>query len=371
MATNDHGPSLASTLPLLAVLLTVGPASAQPGPVPAALDADARRAVVESAAQTLRERYIFPDVGERAAAAIEAALADGRYDELEQPWAFAERLTADLQAVAADKHMRVSAPGPAPASAAASAPTTPPPRAEAGVARADRLAGDIGYIEIVAFPPRDTFKAPVDRAMAPLADTRALIVDVRRNGGGDPMSVAYLVSYFLESEEPVHINRFIWRNPGTETYRTDEFWSTTTPFSYAGKPVYVLTSERTFSGGEEFAYDMQVMDLGVLVGETTGGGANPGGGAPLAAGLSMFVPGGRAENPITGTNWEGVGVVPDIETASTAALKVALEPLGESPAAREIDALSVARVFEPRSTPPPGSEAAVRRLSDELARGEP
>src|SRR5690606_23299041 len=159
----------------------------------------------------------------------------GSYDELEQPWAFAERLTADLQAVAADKHMRVSAPGPAPASVSASAPTAPPPRAEGGVARADRLAGDIGYIEIVAFPGPDAFKPAVDRAMAELADTRALIVDMRLNGGGSPMSVAHLVSYFLESEEPVHINSFIWRNPGTETYRTEDFWSTAPPFSYAGK----------------------------------------------------------------------------------------------------------------------------------------
>src|SRR5690606_14245287 len=116
---------------------------------------------------------------------------------------------------------------------------TPPPRAEGGVTRADRIAGDIGYIEIVAFPGPDVFKPPVDRAMAQLADTRALVIDVRRNGGGSPVSVAHLVSYFIEGEEPVHINTFVWRNPGTETYRTDEFWSTPPPVSFAGKPVYV------------------------------------------------------------------------------------------------------------------------------------
>jgi hypothetical protein len=369
--TNKHrGPSLAFPSPLLAALLVLGPAHAQPGPVPAALDDAARRAVVESAAQALRDRYVFPDVGARAAAAVEAALADGSYDDLEHPWAFAERLTADLQAVAADKHLRVSAPGSAPA-AASGAASAAPPRSEGGVTRADRLAGDIGYIEIVAFPAPEMFRPPVDRALAQLADTRALIVDVRRNGGGSPVSVAHLVSYFLDAKEPVHINSFIWRSPGTETYRTDEFWSTPPPFSYAGKPVYVLTSERTFSGGEELAYDMQVMGLGALVGETTGGGANPGGGAPLAAGLSMFVPGGRAENPITGTNWEGVGVTPDVETPSADALKVALERLGQTPVASEIEALSETRVFEPSSTPQPGTEAAVRRMSEELARGEP
>ena len=207
--------------------------------------------------------------------------------------------------------------------------------------------------------------------MAALQKTRALIVDVRRNGGGSPESVSYLVSYFLRSAEPVHINTFINRNPGTETFRSQDFFSETTPFSYAGKPVYVLTSVRTFSGGEEFAYDMQVMDLAELVGETTGGGANPGGTVRLAAGLTMFIPGGRARNPITGTNWEGVGVIPDVAVSSENALKVALEHLGVSRAGVEIDAVSQSRVFGPRTTRQPGGEATVRRVSEELARGEP
>jgi hypothetical protein len=310
-----------------------------------ALDDATRRAVVARAAEELRTRYVFPDVGRRAASAIEAALAAGRYDALLEPSAFAERLTVDLQAVAADKHLRVDAFGGPPPSAGAA--PVPPPRSQGGVTRADRLPGDVGYLEIVGFPPPDVFKPPVDRAMAALADTRALIIDVRRNGGGSPVSVAYLVSYFLAGEAPVHVNSFVFRNPGTETYRTEEFWSSPTPFSYAGKPVYVLSSPFTFSGGEEFAYDMKVMDLGVLVGETTGGGANPGGGAQLGSSFGMFVPGGRALNPITGTNWEGVGVQPDVETSSSEALRVALERLGVPGTASEIDALSLVRLFEP------------------------
>jgi hypothetical protein len=185
------------------------------------------------------------------------------------------------------------------------------------------------------------------------------------------VSVSHLVSYFLDAPDPVLINTFVWRNPGTDTYRTDEFWSFPTPVSYAGKPVVVLTSGLTFSGGEEFAYDMQVMDLAVLVGQTTGGGANPGGTAPLAAGLGMFLPGGRAENPITGTSWEGVGVIPDIAVPVEDALKAALAELGVAQDEAQIDALSQARLFEPRTTPHPDSEAAVRRIIDELARGEP
>ena len=180
----------------------------------------------------------------------------------------------------------------------------PPPRSEAGVTRSDRLPGNIGYIEIVALPALDAFKGPVDKAMAALADTRALIVDVRRNGGGAPEAEVYLASYFLDPAKPIVVNKFVSRVPNTETFRTREFTSSPTPYWYRGKPVYVLTSAATFSGGEGVAYDMQVHKLATLVGETTGGGANPGGGMPLTPDFGMFMPGGRAESPITGTNWE-------------------------------------------------------------------
>jgi hypothetical protein len=314
--------------------------------VPSTLDETSRRAVVEAATKMLRERYVFPDVADQAARAIESALQAGKYDGLDQPGAFAQRLTDDLRAVARDKHLRITAPG-APAAAPAGAPPPAPVRAEGGVARADILDGNVGYIEIVGFPAPGAFNGPTNRAMAALEKTRALIVDVRRNGGGSPVSVSYLVSYFLGSGERVHINTFINRIPGVEAFRKQDFFSETTPFSYAGKPVFVLTSPRTFSGGEEFAYDMQVMKLAKTVGETTGGGANPGGTVRLAAGLTMFVPNGRALNPITGTNWEGVGVKPDIAVPTENALKTALEQLGVTAAAVEIDALSKTRVFEP------------------------
>lgn len=364
-----------STTTICAVVLTLGATFATPISLaqraPPTLDTAARRSAVEAAAQLLRERYVFPDVGDRAAQAIEAALGAGSYDRLEQPASFAERLTEDLQGVAKDKHLRVSALGAGPPVGPDGQAPRAPPRADGGVARADMLGGHVGYIEVVGFPPSIVAKEPVDRAMSALKDARALIVDIRRNGGGAPDSVTHLVSYFVKGDAPVHVNTFINRNPGTETFRSQEFWSDRVAFSFTDKPVYVLTSRFTFSGGEEFAYDMQVLGLAEIVGETTGGGANPGGMMPLAAGLAMFVPGGRAENPITKTNWEGVGVKPDINVPSDDALEVALERLGVSAADTDIDALSQARLFTPRTTAQPGTEAAVRRMSEENARGEP
>jgi TonB family protein len=108
------------------------------------LDDAARSAVVAKAADALRTRYIFPEVGEQAAVKIEGQLAAGAYKDLSQSRAFADKLTADLQSVTRDKHMRVSAPGPAPAPNGGAAARAEPPRSEGGIVRAHRLAGHIG-----------------------------------------------------------------------------------------------------------------------------------------------------------------------------------------------------------------------------------
>jgi hypothetical protein len=362
MTTQTLGRSVAVVSLALAAVLGNALARAQPPGPPPPFDASARSAAVASAATAFRNRYVSPEVGERAAAAIETALKNGDYDALAQPQAFAEKLTADLRAVTNnDQHVQVLGPGSAPPQTA---------RSEGGVARADRLAGNIGYLDIVSLGAPALFNPALDRAMAALKDTRALIVDARDLQGGTTSGVSYLVSYFIKSEKPVHLSDIVSRNPGTDTYRTQEFWSVPTPFSYSGK-VYVLTSGRTLSAGESFAYDLQARKLATFVGETTAGGANAAGVVPLAPGLALMLSGGRTQHAITGTNWEGVGVKPDVAAPAADALKVALERLGQKPATGEIDALSEARLFAPRSTPQPGAEAAVRRMSEENARGEP
>ena len=168
----------------------------------------------------------------------------------------------------------------------------------------------------------------------------------------------------------MHLYDIVSRNPDTETFRTEEFYSVPTPFSYSGK-VVMLTSKSTLSAGESVVYNLQALKRATVVGETTAGGANAAGVVPLSAGLALMLSGGRQQNAITGTNWEGSGVKPDIVTPSADALRAALDNLGQKTAATTIDALSAERVFTPRSTPQPGAEAAVRRMSDENARGEP
>jgi hypothetical protein len=176
------------------------------------------------------------------------------------------------------------------------------------------------------------------------------------------------VSYLVEPNRP--INRIVSRVPKTNEFTRQDHTSVPTPVSFAKVPVYVLTSQKTFSGGEEFAYDVLALKRGTIIGEVTGGGANPTGPVDLGHGVMASIPFGRAENPITKTNWEGLGVQPDVAVAASDAFKVALQRVGQKPVG-EIEAASVERVFAPRSTALAGSEAAIRQLVMSYISGEP
>lgn len=345
----------------------------QPAPAPPEaaapaniIDSKARREVVAKLSDALRNDYVFPDVGAKAADSINAALAAGAYDGLSDADAFAARLSSDVAAVAHDKHLSVRAQGGPPRDPEGSPKAMP--RAEAGVVRADKLAGDVGYIEVIGFPPLSAFKPPLDKAMSALKGSRALIIDDRRNDGGSPDAVAYLISFLVPPSRPMEINHILSREPNTSTFKRETFNSQPTPVSFAKIPVYVLTSKDTFSGGEALAYDVQAHKLGKVVGEVTGGGANLTGPVDLGHGMVASIPEARAVNPITNTNWEGRGVQPDVVVPAQDALRVALQELGAKPAT-DIASASVKQVFTPRSTPLPGTEAAARRFITGLANG--
>jgi hypothetical protein len=209
---------------------------------------------------------------------------------------------------------------------------------------------------------------------------------MRRNGGGSPESVAYLCSFFFDPATPTHLNDLIWRNRGTETFHTDSFSTLPVPTHYLGKPVIVIAGHFTFSGGEEFTNDLKTQKRAIIVGETTGGGANPGGVQPVGAGLLLFVPGGRAVNPITRTSWEGVGVAPDVPTspgrAFAVAYKAALDAAKPSAARAqvksqlaamggEVETWAEASLQSARTAPLPGGEAALRAIIADAATGKP
>jgi C-terminal processing protease CtpA/Prc len=137
--------------------------------------------------------------------------------------------------------------------------------------------------------------------------------------------VSTLASYFFGEDQPIVLTDLEFRKPGTRAYESKP--TLTAPnvpgLKYLDKEVYILTSHGTPSAAEEFTYDLQALKRATIVGEVTWGGANPGGVMPIGAHFAVFMPSGHSVNPITKTNWEGVGVKPDIETPADDALKVA------------------------------------------------
>src|SRR4029079_14564144 len=175
--------------------------------------------------------------------------------------------------------------------------------------------------DLRGFQPAQFGAETVVAAMNFVANTDALIVDLRRNGGGDPSMVS-LISSYLFGSEPVHLNDLYFRPDDS----TRQWWTLQyVPGKRYGdkKPVYVLTSNRTFSAAEEFTYNLKNLKRATIVGETTGGGAHPGGMRRIGEHFGMFIPTGRAINPISKTNWEGTGVKPDVDVPADQALKVA------------------------------------------------
>jgi C-terminal processing protease CtpA/Prc len=200
-----------------------------------------------------------------------------------------------------------------------------------GYERVERMQGNVGYLEVRGFAPEALSSPTAAAAMAFLQDTDALVIDLRRNGGGEPEAVRFLCSYFF-GPEPVHLNTLVNREMNTR----DEYWTLRElpGRRYLDKPVFVLVGARTFSGAEECAYNLQSLKRATIVGQTTGGGAHPVDRRNLGQGFSVMLPIARAENPVTKTNWEGVGVKPDVESAEDAALDqawaLALEAVAEN-----------------------------------------
>ena len=310
-------------------LLAAFPLAAQePSQPDRTVDAAERRTVIDGVLDRLKRAYVFPDTAVAMERAVRARQRRGEYERLTSARALADSLTAHLQAVSQDRHLRVRYSfEPLPAAPDDDHPD-PEQRARArafgqqvnfGFERVERLDGNVGYLEIRSFGfEADDVAEAAAAAFTFLGHTDALIIDLRRNGGGSPFMVAYVSSY-LFGPDSVHLNSLYWR-PGD---RMDDFYTRrTVPGTRFGpdKPVYVLTSRRTFSGAEEFAYNLQALRRATVVGDTTGGGAHPGGMQRVTDHFGVWVPTGRAINPITKTNWERVGVRPDVAVSSDQAL---------------------------------------------------
>jgi C-terminal processing protease CtpA/Prc len=304
-------------VPLLLVATLIPSFATRPATAPA-LDVAAQKTVVESLVRAMRSHYVFPEVAEYGAEVLLDKLARGGYRPARAE-AFAEALNRDLLSLTEDRRLRVRL-DPDPSSPA---DITSPmgARENFGVSKVEVLPGNVGLLDLRFFGPAEQARQTLDTAMALLANTDALILDLRQSRGGDPETVAHLCSYFFSQGSRVHLEDVYIRTRNL----TRQLWTrpSMTGARYTGKPVYVLTSAQTFSGGEALGYDLQAQKRATVVGETTAGGANPGETVGLGRGFLAFIPAGEIINPVTRSSWEQVGVKPDLATPAARALMVA------------------------------------------------
>lgn len=285
--------------------------------------------IIHSLIHEVNEHYIFPDIAKEIENYFEQKLLEKAYEEITCPEAFCQQITSDLQQISNDKHLRLRY---TKLERSVHKRLSEKEQMEEhlrqakvnnfGFHKVERLPGNIGYIDLrVFYDPMFAGEFAVN-VMNLVNNTDALIFDLRNNGGGSPFMVALITSYLFDSE-PIHLNSF--------HSRLDEFieQSWTLPYvpgkRYVDKPVYVLTSCDTFSAAEEFSYNLINLKRATVIGEVTKGGANPGASHQLTKHFNVFIPHGQAISPITQTNWEGKGVIPDINMKSEKAFETAYQ----------------------------------------------
>jgi hypothetical protein len=343
------------------VLIAIPPGMS-PEQMNVTVDAALRARIIDHIAAKLTEFYIYPDVAKKMVDAMRAHQKKGDYDSITDGYAFASRLTGDLKAVSHDGHLRVGcSPRPVPPDDPADddqsreQPASPEfvelmHQRNCAVVKVEHLPPNIGYIQIDGFFDRKTCGPTITSAFALVQYADALILDLRDNGGGSPEMVSYVASYLFAKR--THINDLYYRHGN----KTTQYWTdpTVPGAKFVGKPVYVLASNRTFSGGEELTLDLKSQKRATIVGETTGGGAHPTGPHKVEEHFFVGVPSGRPINPITKGDWEGTGVAPDVKAPADDALdvakKLALEAIAKNAPKRP-----------PRPNGPPPPSAAPKK----------
>ncbi|HYK74333.1 MAG TPA: S41 family peptidase [Pseudoneobacillus sp.] len=279
--------------------------------------------VLNELKEKLTDFYVFPEVAQEINKKINDIINNGLIDDQETD-SFCNEINNVLQSVNKDKHLRVRY------LEEVRIPTDEEQEYEEGTwrnnfgfSKVEILPGNVGFIKLNIFDLTSLGGETAVNVMGFVKNTDALIIDLRENGGGDPDMVSLLMSYLINGS--VHHTTFYNRIDN----EVIQFWTTdfVPGVKYLDKPVYLLTSKHTFSAAESFAYNLKQVNRVTIVGENTGGGAQPGRPHQLSFQFEVFISHGRAINPATNTNWEGVGVNPHIEVESGKALKVAYEQI--------------------------------------------
>jgi C-terminal processing protease CtpA/Prc len=288
--------------------------------------------VIDGVVANLNEFYVYPESAKKMEEALRERQKKGAYDAVTDGEKFATMLTDGLQQVSHDKHLHVMfSPEVLPKGEPKRTPDdearmrTELERDNCAFEKVERLPSNIGYLKFNAFLDPVICGPTAMAAMNFLGNVDAIIFDLRANGGGDPKMIAFISTYLFG--EPTHLNDLYNRKEDSTT----QYW--TMPYvpgkRLTGKPVFVLTSKRTFSGAEEFSYNLKNLKRATIIGETTGGGAHPVSGHRVDDHFMIGVPFAKAVNPISKTNWEGTGVEPDVKVPAVEALDVAKKMAAE------------------------------------------
>ncbi|MBK8636006.1 MAG: hypothetical protein IPN72_21525 [Saprospiraceae bacterium] len=288
-----------------------------------------KKDVIEKLSVLMQDFYIYPDIAKKTSEYLNNQYNAGYFDACKDNQRFAAILTEVVHSVNKDKHMRIMSNQPYIAqnntlegkSAHRMGQIDNYRSINHGFKALKMLEGNVAYLDLRMFAPMDRAKEIADAYMKLMSLADAVIIDLTKNGGGDPAMVQYLCSYFFAQK--LHLNSLYYR----EGDRTEEFW---TLAEVGGSkmidiPLFVMIGEETFSGAEEFSYNMQTQRRATLIGQTSAGAANPGGTRGINDQLSVFIPTGRAINPITKTSWEGIGVQPGIITKKEETYDLALK----------------------------------------------
>lgn len=304
-----------------------------------------RDSSIEAIAQLLQDRYAIEKVGAGYAMLLRSNLLAGKYATITEGRTLAQRITGDLQALHPDRHLGVRfSPEPLPPQPKDWTPTPEQrlhmqlreKRSNSGFEKVEIFPGNVGYISFTYFGDPEPGATKMGAAMQFVADTEALIIDLRRNGGATHLALMDLLTRYLVEDSKIVTAKTKWRGDAPDFIKNPIILPTTAP-RYLNKPVYLLTSKRTFSGAEGFAYNLQAMKRVTIVGERTGGGANPGGELRACDHFAVWVPAGIVEHLITKTNWEGVGIIPEMEVdvdrahlhAHSAAIELTIAKAGD------------------------------------------
>lgn len=296
---------------------------------PAPIDTAEKKEVIDALCTNLEREYIFPEITQKYVRMLRDNLRSGKYDGIVQPGEFAVSVTEDLMAVHRDEHLHVWF-NPAWVKEERNRKELDEQAIERqerrsrtsnyGFMEAKIFPGNIGYLRLDSFSYDTGAQDAAVGAMSFLSNADAIIIDLRRNGGGSPEMVQFLCSYFLDNPRK-HLNSFSYKDPEKLT----QYWTYTyLPGKRLDKAdLYLLTSANTFSAAEEFAYNLKNMKRAAVIGEATGGGAHDNRFVILSDRFEMSLPFARAINPVTKTNWEGAGVEPDVKVPQDKALGTA------------------------------------------------